>query len=165
MEEAHSSVCGAHQFGLKLHFHLKRMGYYWPSMMKDCLEHAKRYQACQFHTNFIHQLPEPLHPTTASWLFDAWGLDVIGPITPKSFTGEAYILAAIYYFSKWAEAIPLREVKKEIVVRFIKGHIIHRHGVPCYIFTNNGKQFSTDSWTSSARNTSSSSISLPCIML
>ncbi|KAM1908815.1 hypothetical protein ACFX1X_028672 [Malus domestica] len=142
MEEAHSGVCGAHQSGPKLHFQLKRMGYYWPSMVKDCLEYAKRCQACQFHANFIHQPPEPLHPTAASWPFDAWGLDVVGPITPKSSAGEAYILAATDYFSKWAEAIPLREVKKETVVRFIKEHIIHRYGVPRYIITNNGKQFS-----------------------
>ncbi|KAM1018587.1 hypothetical protein ACFX2C_040197 [Malus domestica] len=91
MEEAHSGVCGAHQSGPKLHFQLKRMGYYWPSM---------------------------------------------------SSAGEAYILAATDYFSKWAEAIPLREVKKETVVRFIKEHIIHRYGVPRYIITDNGKQFS-----------------------
>ncbi|KAM1159187.1 hypothetical protein ACFX19_032962 [Malus domestica] len=142
MEEAHSAVCGAHQSGPKLHFQLNRMGYYWPSMVKDCLEHAKRCQACQFHANFIHQPPEPLHPTAASWPFDAWGLDVVGPITPKSSAGEAYILAATDYFSKWAEAIPLREVKKETVVRFIKEHIIHRYGVPRYIITDNGKQFS-----------------------
>ncbi|KAM1754933.1 hypothetical protein ACFX12_007327 [Malus domestica] len=115
MEEAHSGICGAHQSGPKLYFQLKRMGYYWPSMVKDCLEHAKRCQACQFHANFIHQPPEPLHPTATSWPFDAWGLDVVGPIAPKSSAGEAYILAAIDYFSKWAEAIPLKEVKKEIV--------------------------------------------------
>ncbi|KAM3001205.1 hypothetical protein FF2_037524 [Malus domestica] len=139
MEEAHSCVCGAHQSGPKLHFQLKRMGYYWPSMVKECLEYAKMCQACQFHANFIHQPPEPLHPTAASWPFDAWGLDVVGPITPKSSAGEAYILAATDYFSKWAEAIPLREVKKETVVRFIKEHIIHRYGVPRYIITDNGK--------------------------
>ncbi|XP_071926040.1 uncharacterized protein [Coffea arabica] len=28
MEEAHSGICGAHQSGPKLHFHIKRMGYY-----------------------------------------------------------------------------------------------------------------------------------------
>ncbi|KAM1895687.1 hypothetical protein ACFX13_044403 [Malus domestica] len=74
---------------------------------KGCLEHAKRCQACQFHANFIHQPLEPLHPTATSWPFDAWGLDVVGPIAPKSSAGEAYILATTDYFSKWAEAIPL----------------------------------------------------------
>ncbi|KAM1119249.1 hypothetical protein ACFX2B_042860 [Malus domestica] len=42
MEEAYSGVCGVHQSRPKLHFQLKMMGYYWPSMVKDCLEHAKR---------------------------------------------------------------------------------------------------------------------------
>ncbi|KAL0406509.1 UNVERIFIED_CONTAM: Transposon Tf2-12 polyprotein [Sesamum latifolium] len=68
MEEAHSGVCGAHQSGPKLHFCIKRMGYYWPTMVKDCIDYAKRCQACQFHANLIHQPPEPLHPTVASWL-------------------------------------------------------------------------------------------------
>nr|XP_009777510.1 PREDICTED: uncharacterized protein LOC104227078 [Nicotiana sylvestris] len=66
MQEAHSGVCGSHQSGPKLHFHIKRMGYYWPIMVKDCLDYARRCKACQFHANFIHQPPEMLHPTVAS---------------------------------------------------------------------------------------------------
>ncbi|KAK4409608.1 hypothetical protein Sango_0033800 [Sesamum angolense] len=66
MEEAHSGICGAHQSGPKLHFRIKRMGYYWPTMVKDCMDYARRCQACQFHANLIHQQPEPLHPTVAS---------------------------------------------------------------------------------------------------
>ncbi|CAL2271126.1 unnamed protein product [Prunus armeniaca] len=142
MEEAHSGICGAHQSRPKLHFQIKRMGYYWPTMVKDCMDYVKKCQACQFHANFIHQPPEPLHPTIASWPFDAWGLDVVGPIAPKSSDGHSYILAATDYFSKWAEAVPLKEVKKENIVNFIKVNIIHRYGVPCYIITDNGKPFS-----------------------
>ncbi|KAI5313663.1 hypothetical protein L3X38_042839 [Prunus dulcis] len=47
-------------------------------------------------------------------------------IAPKSSDGHSYILAATNYFSKWAEAVPLKEVKKENVVSFIKVNIIHR---------------------------------------
>ncbi|KAL0288337.1 UNVERIFIED_CONTAM: hypothetical protein Sangu_2662900 [Sesamum angustifolium] len=140
MEEAHSGVCGAHQSGPKLHFRLKRIGYYWPTMVKHCIDYARRCQACQFHANLIHQLPEPLHPTVASWPFDAWGLDVVGPLT-KSFGGHLYILAATDYFSKWAEAVPLKEVKKENVADFICTHIIYRYRVPRHIITDNGKPF------------------------
>ncbi|GKV21559.1 hypothetical protein SLEP1_g31529 [Rubroshorea leprosula] len=129
-------------FGPKLHYQIRRMGYYWPTMVKDCMEYAKKCEACQFHANFIHQPPKPLHPTIASWPFHAWGLDVIGPITPKSSAGHAYILVATDYFSKWAEAVPLREVKKENVVDFIRVNIIYRYGVPRYIITDNGKPFS-----------------------
>ncbi|KAK4407891.1 hypothetical protein Sango_0370100 [Sesamum angolense] len=139
MEEAHSRVCGAHQSGPKLYFYIKRMGYYWSTMVKDCINYARRYQACQFHANLIHQLPEPLHPTIVLWPFDAWGLDVVGPII-KSSGGHLYILAATDYFSKWVEAVPLKEVKKENVA-FICTHIIYHYRVPRYIITDNGKPF------------------------
>ncbi|KAL0448157.1 UNVERIFIED_CONTAM: hypothetical protein Slati_1943600 [Sesamum latifolium] len=116
------------------------MGYYWPTMVKDCIDYAKRCQACQFHANLINQPPQPLHPTVASWPFDAWGLDVVGPMI-KSYGGHLYILAATDYFSKWAEAVPLKEVKKKNVVDFIRTNIIYRYGVPRYIITDNGKPF------------------------
>ncbi|XP_012839468.1 PREDICTED: uncharacterized protein LOC105959853 [Erythranthe guttata] len=140
IEEAHSGICGAHQSGPKLHFRIKRMGYYWLSMVKDCMEYAQKCQPCQFHANFSHQPPEPLHPTVASWPFDAWGLDVVGPMT-KSSAGHLYILAATDYFSKWAEAVPLREVKKENVADFIRINIIYHYEVPRYVITDNGNPF------------------------
>ena len=90
---------------------------------------------------FYTQPLEPLHPTIASWPFDAWGLDVVGPITPKSFTGHAYILAATNYFSKWVEVVPLKEVNKENVVNFIQSNIIYRYGVQRYIIIENVKPF------------------------
>ena len=116
------------------------MGYYWPTMVKDSMECAKKWDACQYHANFIHQPLEPLHPTVASWPFDACGLNAIG-LLPKSFGGHLYILAATDYFSKWVEVVPLREVKKEIVVNFIRTHLIYRYGVPRYIIIDNGKPF------------------------
>ncbi|XP_019251292.1 PREDICTED: uncharacterized protein LOC109230224 [Nicotiana attenuata] len=91
MQEAYSRVCGSHQSGLKLHFHIKRM-------------------------------------------------DVVGPL-PKSSEGYLYILVATDYFSKWAEVVALKEVKKENVANFIRVNIIYRFGIPNYIITDNGKLF------------------------
>ena len=45
---------------------------------------------------------------------------MVGPITPKSSAGHAYILVATNYFSKWVEAMPFKEVKKETMVNFIR---------------------------------------------
>ncbi|GAA0186435.1 hypothetical protein LIER_33723 [Lithospermum erythrorhizon] len=78
MSEAHSGVCRAHQSGAKLQ--IKRMGYYWPTMVKDCMDYAQPCKPCQFHANFIHQQPESLHPTTVSWPFDSWGMDMVRPM-------------------------------------------------------------------------------------
>nr|XP_016480248.1 PREDICTED: uncharacterized protein LOC107801435 [Nicotiana tabacum] len=91
-------------------------------MVKDCMERAKRCHACQFHANYIHQPPEPLRPTVASWTFDAWGLDVIAQL-PKSSKGQTYILAVTDYFSRWAEVVLLK------------------YGIPRYTITDNGTPF------------------------
>ncbi|XP_038895763.1 protein NYNRIN-like [Benincasa hispida] len=106
------------------------------------MDYAKKCEACQYHANFIHQPPEPLHPTIPLWPFEAWGLDLVGLITPKSTAGHSYILAATDYFSRWAKAVALKEVKKENVVDLIRTHIIYRHGIPHRIVTDNGRQFS-----------------------
>ena len=37
--------------------------------------------------------------------------------------------------------MPLKEVKKEMVVNFIRTHLIYRYGVSRYIITDNGKPF------------------------
>ncbi|KAL0444586.1 UNVERIFIED_CONTAM: hypothetical protein Slati_2181300 [Sesamum latifolium] len=48
----------------------------------------------------------------------------------KSSGGHLYILAATDYFSKCANAVPLKEVKKKNVADFIRTNIIYRYGVP-----------------------------------
>jgi len=59
MVEAHSRICGAHQVRPKLYDQIMRMGYYWPTMVQDCIDYAKRCDLYQFQANFIHQPPEP----------------------------------------------------------------------------------------------------------
>jgi len=52
-----------------------------------------------------------LHPTSSSSPFEMWGMDVTGPINPPTSIGHRFILAITDYFSKLAEAVPLKEVK------------------------------------------------------
>jgi len=90
-----------------------------------CSQIAKRCKASQIHMDFIHQPSELLHPTVAAWSFKAWEIDIIGLISPPSAKGHRVILAITDYFSKWAEAVPLAEVKTTNVINFIKHHVIH----------------------------------------
>jgi hypothetical protein len=141
LQEMHHGVCGGHQGGAKMYHGIRLAGYYWPGIMTDCLRVAKSCHGCQIHGDFKHQPPVPLHPTVPSWPFDAWGIDVIGPIDPPSSRGHRFILAATDYFSKWAEAVPLREVKSDNVINFLERNIIYRFGIPHRITSDNGKAF------------------------
>ncbi|KAA0040889.1 uncharacterized protein E5676_scaffold46G001430 [Cucumis melo var. makuwa] len=142
LKEAHVGIYGAHQSGPKLQFQLRKMGSYWLKMVQDSIDYAKKCEVCQYHANFIHQPPESLHPIVAFWAFEARGHDLVGPITHKSSAGHSYILATTDYFSKWAEAISLRETKKENIADFIRTHIIYQCSIPHRIVTDNERQLS-----------------------
>jgi Integrase core domain len=50
-------------------------------------------------------------------------------------------LAATNYFTKWAEVVPLKEIKASDVVKFFKTHILYRFGTPQRIISDNGTAF------------------------
>ncbi|PKI69651.1 hypothetical protein CRG98_009922 [Punica granatum] len=68
-----------------------------------------------------------------------WGIDVIGPISPKASNRHLFILVAIDYFTKWIEAITVASVTAKAVARFLKRDIVAHYGVPATIITDNAK--------------------------
>jgi len=96
-----------------------------------------RCLASQINSEFLGHL----HPTSSSWPFEMWGMDVIGPITPPTSKGHRFILDVINYFWKWAKSILLIEVKMSNVIKFIKYHVIYHFGVPRWIIHDNRPQF------------------------
>ena len=120
---------------------IKLCGYYWPGVMKDCLRVARSCHNCQIHGVIKHQPPVSLHPTVPAWPFDAWGIDVVGPFDAPSSRGHKFILAATDYFSRWAEAVPLAEVKSDNCINFLEHNIIYHFGVPHHITSDNAKAF------------------------
>ncbi|GAV63029.1 LOW QUALITY PROTEIN: hypothetical protein CFOL_v3_06551, partial [Cephalotus follicularis] len=65
----------------------------------------------------------------------------IMPITTMKKIGITMDVLSKNYFSKGEKAIPLKEVKKETVLNFIRTNIIYRYVFPRYIITDNGKPF------------------------
>lgn len=77
MTEVHAGVCRGHQSGPKLQYQLKRLSYYWPTMVVNCIDYAKRCHVCQLYTDYGHVPAEPLHTTSCSWPFSTWGMDIV----------------------------------------------------------------------------------------
>lgn len=69
MNEMHAEVCRWHQSSLKLQYQLKRLGYYWLTMVVDCIDYVKRCRVCQLHSDYDHMPAEPLHTTSYSCPF------------------------------------------------------------------------------------------------
>ena len=51
------------------------------------------------------------------------------------------MLVAMDYFTKWIEAVPLKNMTHKEVIEFITEHIIHRFGIPQTLTTDQGTSF------------------------
>lgn len=67
------------------------------------------------------------------------GVDLIGPFqsTPEGFR---YVLTMTDYFSKYVEAIPIKDKSAQSVARGIY-KIYCRHGAPVHIISDQGREF------------------------
>ncbi|KAI3813981.1 hypothetical protein L1987_18719 [Smallanthus sonchifolius] len=71
-------------------------------------------------------------------IFDVWGIDFMGPF-PAS-RGNRYILVAVDYVSKWAEAQALPTNDARVVVQFLK-KLFSRFGAPKALISDRGTHF------------------------
>eukprot|EP00253_Pinus_taeda_P012016 PITA_12016 len=99
------------------------VGYFWPSMFKDCIIAVRKCHNCQIFDRKMPAAPAPLHPIIAVGPFAKWGIDFI-TCNPHSARGHAYIILAVDYCTKWAEAMPTFEADGKTAAIFVFNHII-----------------------------------------
>ncbi|KAL1338127.1 hypothetical protein AAHE18_10G188800 [Arachis hypogaea] len=141
LAEVHEGICGTHQSGEKIKWVINRRRLYWPTIQRDCINYARSCEECQKHGSLQHIPVSELHVIIKPWPFRGWALNLIGQIYPPSSKGHKFILVGVDYFSKWVEAIPLREVTHNEIIYFIEEHIVHRFEIPQSITTDQGTMF------------------------
>nr|XP_023919270.1 uncharacterized protein LOC112030837 [Quercus suber] len=68
------------------------------------------------------------------------GLDILGPF-PRATGNHRFVIVAVDYFTKWAEAEALANIRDTDVKRFVWKNIVTRFGVPESLISDNGLQF------------------------
>jgi hypothetical protein len=99
-------------------------------MLSDCFRY---YTGCELCPKFENVQVAPaamLHPIIKPWPFRGWALDFIGQIHPASYKCHRFVLVNTDYFTKWTEAVPLKNMTHREVIQFILEHIIHRFSIP-----------------------------------
>jgi len=105
LNDCHSGTCGGHQSSYETAQKILRTGYFWPTMFKDCITTVKSFHNCQIFDRKTRKPPASLQPIVVVGPFAKWGIDFM-TCNPTSTGGHGYIIVAVDYFTKWAEAMP-----------------------------------------------------------
>ena len=84
--------------------------------------------------------PAPMFLVIIGGPFTKWGIDYT-TCNPPLARGHRYIIVAIDYFTKWAEAMPTYKSDSETTELFLFNQIISRFGIPREIVTDHGYHF------------------------
>jgi hypothetical protein len=129
LNDCHTGACGGHLSGLATTQKILRAGYFWPTLIKDCIESVKKCHPCQIFSRKMRAHPAPMFPVITVGPFTKWGIDYT-TCKPPSARGHRYIIVAIDYFTKWVEAIPTFKDDGETASLFLFNQIIARFGSP-----------------------------------
>jgi hypothetical protein len=88
-----------------IHSKILRVGYFWPSLIKYCIEAVKKCHPCQIFSRKMQAHPAPMFHVIVVGPFTKWGIDFT-TCHPTSARGNHYIIVAVDYFTKWVEAMP-----------------------------------------------------------
>jgi hypothetical protein len=109
-------------------------------MNKDSTELVKHCDKCQRFARVMKNPPEKLSSISSTWPFAKWGVDIVGPMPPGKGSWK-FLVVAMDYFTKWAEAKALATITTEVVTNFLWKSIVCWYEIPHAFVTDNGKGF------------------------
>jgi len=113
---------------------------YWPTWSSDLDAFLRECAPCaRYHRGNAPRKAGMQTPLVG----EPWqrvSVDITGP-HPRSSKSNQYILTLVDHFSKWSEAIPLRNHTAPTVARALMVHVFSRFGAPQQLLTDRGTEF------------------------
>lgn len=130
---------GAH-LGFDKTFQKIRERYWWPHMYSEVTKWIDSCHLCASRKSPKVRPAGKLQPISVRWPGQIVGMDLIGPL-PLTKEGKRYILVITDHFTKWAEAIALRDATGEMIAKSFVKHWLCVYGAPEYLLSDRGKNF------------------------
>ena len=142
---AHGGMTGGH-LGRRRTAESVQSRAYWPTWSSDLDRFMKQCEPCaRYHRGMIRHQGR-LQTSLVGEPWERVSVDITGP-HPRSTRQNQYILTLVDHFSKWAEAIPLRNHTAPTVARALMTHVFSRFGAPRQLLTDRGPEFESTLFT------------------
>ena len=141
--ENHDSPQAGHS-GFHRTYNRIKLNYHWKNMKHDIRNYIKKCESCQKKKISRQRALCPMEITSTSEKpFQRVAMDIVGPL-PLSENGNKYILTLQDDLTKYSQAyaIPNHE-SKTIADKFVN-QFICKFGIPDSIFTDQGKDFTSN---------------------
>jgi len=139
MREAHTGLTGGH-LGLRKSLEQIQRRAYWYEWRTEMERFCAKCDNCSRYWRGAPKRQAKLQVTEVGELWERIGIDLTGPHR-MSRSGNVYILTVIDLFSKFAEAVPLRNKEAITVARALFDVILIRYGLPLQILSDLGSEF------------------------
>ena len=117
----------------------------WPNMRQDIAEKCRTCISCQQTKITRHQVTPLQHFRTPDARFSHVHVDIVGPLPDSS--GYKYLLTVVDRFTRWPEAIPMKDITAQSCADSFLLHWVACFGSPTIITTDRGAQFTSLLWT------------------
>jgi hypothetical protein len=94
--------------------------------------------------NAVQRLQTFLNPLKLTHRpFEVLKLDFLGPVTPPSPMGNAYIFVITNFFTKWVVVVPLANTTALVTAKALVDKVILYHGPPRTVVRDRGFNFTS----------------------
>ncbi|KAI3733142.1 hypothetical protein L1987_64360 [Smallanthus sonchifolius] len=114
LRHCHEGPTGGHHRATMTAKKVFDVSFFWPTIFRDAHEMIRDCDACQRASNISSRNEMPQNSIQICEIFYVWGIDFMGPFLASR--GNRYILVAVDYISKWAEAQALTTNDDRVVV-------------------------------------------------
>ena len=115
--------------------------FYFPSLRRETEAQLRLCRECQAKARGPQLQRHTLLDGSTGYPFHKVHVDYMGPFNPGDASGAKWLLTLRDSFSKWVEAIPVRDSTAETTINALNKDVFARFGYPEQIHTDQGPQF------------------------
>ncbi|CAC5416679.1 unnamed protein product [Mytilus coruscus] len=142
LSQLHNSVTGGH-LGVKKTLSKVRERFSWFKQRDDVASWCRQCDICSSKKGPNKKPHAPLQKYNVGAPLERITVDILGPL-PRTYKGNRYLMVVGDYFSKWADAIPIRDQEATAVANKLVERVITILGVPMEIHSDQGSNFESN---------------------